>query len=245
MAKLSCRNLIRNISLILPMALAISSLFAQDEKDMPEQQKTARMYRAEGVELQNIGELDRAMALYQKAIVLDPGYAVAYNDIGIIYESRGMIDAAEKSYLKAIQADPGFLSAYSNLAILYENKRDLDRALIYWQKRAQLGFADDPWTKKAKLRIEEIRMVMSDNPVQEIVNKEAVDLMEEIKINRPPPTLERLMDSQRSFEDAKECYKNGDYATAFKLGLDAQQMDPSNKEISRFIERVQRKALSK
>jgi tetratricopeptide (TPR) repeat protein len=245
MAKFSCRKITKPFFLILPLALVVSSLFAQDEKDMPEQQKTARRYRAEGYELQNIGELDRAMALYQKAVALDPRYATAYNDIGIIYESRGMSDAAEESYLKAIQTDPGLLSAYSNLAILYENKRDLDRALIYWQKRAQLGFLDDPWTQKAKLRQDEIRMVLSENPVQDIINREAIDLMEDLKSQRLPPELQYLVDSRRSFEKAKECFKKEEYAAAFKLALDAQQMDPSNKEISRFIERVQRKALSK
>ena len=80
-------------------AASSSILSGQEEKNLSELQKQARSYRAQGLELQCIGNMDAAMSLYQKAIELDPAYPVAYNDLGIIYEAKGLIDRAEESYL--------------------------------------------------------------------------------------------------------------------------------------------------
>jgi len=88
----------------------------------------ARKYREEGLENQRLGNLPAAMTLYQKAIALDPTYAVAYNDLGVIYEAAGYPDRAKESYFKAIKIDPSYLGSYTNIALLYEEQRDLERA---------------------------------------------------------------------------------------------------------------------
>ena len=47
------------------------------------------------------------MALYQKAVAVDPSYAEAYNDLGVIYEAVNAPDKAEQCYIKSIKVDPG------------------------------------------------------------------------------------------------------------------------------------------
>src|SRR4030042_102417 len=94
--------------------------FWKQEKNLTELQKQARIYRAQGLEFQHIGNLDEATVFYQKAIQLDPVYAVAFNDLGIVYETRGFIDRAEECYLQAVKVNPNYLSAYTNLALFYE-----------------------------------------------------------------------------------------------------------------------------
>ncbi len=136
---------------------------AQEDADQLHLQ--AQQYRQAGLEKQRIGNLSEAMSLYQKAIAVDPGYAVAYNDLGVVYEAMGLPARAEESYLKALKIDPGYLGAYTNLALFYENKRDLEKAAFYWGKRAQIGSPDDPWTQKAARRLKDIRM--SKQPVSE------------------------------------------------------------------------------
>lgn len=125
----------------------------------------ARQYREAGLEKQRIGNLSEAMSLYQKAITVDPGYAVAYNDLGVIYEALGSPERAEESYLKSLKIDPAYSSVYTNLALFYENQRDLDKAAFYWDKRAQIGSLDDPWTQKAANRFKDIRM--SKQPISD------------------------------------------------------------------------------
>ncbi len=191
-----------------------------------------------------MGNLDAAMALYQKAVACDPSYAIVHNDLGIVYEAKGMLERAEESYLKAIQTDPHFLSPYSNLAILYENKLDLNKAMIYWEKRAQMGLADDPWTKRARKRLKDIRLVLSDRPLEDIREREVAGFLRDVENKKRVFGEGKKGKSAVLFEKARMSYEAGEYAAAIKEALDAQQLDPSNKEIETFIEQVQLRALS-
>ncbi|TAM39117.1 hypothetical protein EPN54_03570, partial [bacterium] len=44
--------------------------------------KQAEEYRNTGLEYQRTGDLDMAVSLYQKALAVDPGYGIVYNDLG-------------------------------------------------------------------------------------------------------------------------------------------------------------------
>lgn len=218
----------------------------QEEKNLSALQKQARMYRAQGLELQRIGNADDAMSLYQKAVELDPSYAIAYNDLGIICEAKGFTDRAEEYYLKSIEIDPDYLSAYTNLALLYETKRDLDKAAAYWKKRAELGLPDDPWTQKARKRLEDINLVLSNMPLEEVLREqEVVELLKEVATQKTVMEKDDKELAKNHFGKAKQSYDKEDYATAIKEALDAQQLDPANKEIEKFIEKVQTRALSR
>jgi len=142
---------------------AMASSAAQEDSDQLHLQ--AVQYRQAGLEKQRVGNFAEAMSLYQKAIIVDPGYAVAYNDLGVIYEAMGFPERAEESYLKSLKIDPAYLSVYTNLALFYEKQHDLEKAVFYWGKRAQIGSPDDPWTQKAASRFQDIRM--SKQPVSE------------------------------------------------------------------------------
>jgi len=177
---------------------------------------------------------------------MDPSYVVAYNDLGIIYEAKGFIDQAEECYLKSIEISPNYLSAYSNLALLYEGKRDLDKAAVYWRERIQLGKPNDPWTQKARKRLEDINLVLSDKPIeQDMREQEVVELMRDVAIQKAILRKDDKELSKSHFEKAKQSYEKEDYATAIKEALDAQQLNPADKEIEKFIDKVQTRALSK
>jgi|EPASupsiteSAE347_1022098.scaffolds.fasta_scaffold04738_2 tetratricopeptide (TPR) repeat protein len=163
-----------------------SYLFAADEiggvvsDEVYSLSSQARVYRIEGVKYQDLGDLDSALKMYQKAVQLDPAYPVAYNDLGIIYEAKGDISRAEESYLQALKIDPFLLDAYTNLALLYENKRELEKAVYYWEKRVELGNPDDPWTLKAQQRLLDVRLALSRDPAAEARQREAVALVKEV-----------------------------------------------------------------
>lgn len=239
------------ISLLL--IIHVEFLFAQEvknstivsEKKLTELQKQARLYREEGLRFQNTGNLDLATKMYQKAIELDPAYAVPYNDLGIILEGSGFTDAAIMSYLKAIKADPDYLSAYSNLALLYENQRDLKSAAFYWKKRAQSGSLDDPWTQKAKQRLKDIEMALGKSRLQGSREQEVISLLKDVEVEKFILKKSDKEQSRDYFKKAMTCYKNGDEVTAIKLAIDASYLDPSNKEIKEFIDKIQTRLLSK
>lgn len=219
-------------------------------------QKEARLYRSQGVALQRVNDLDSAMAFYQKAVELDPVYAVAYNDLGVIYEAKGWIDRAESSYIKAINIDPAYLSPYSNLALLYENKHELHQAAFFWQKRAELGSPNDPWTQRARSRLEDINLVLGQRPDVSSREQEILELMQEVSANlsvlkkeEDKPYKKVQQDNQEMsrdyFNKAKQSYEKGDHIVALKQATEAQQLDPSNKNVNTFVEELQRRLLSK
>lgn len=230
-----------------------------EEKKLTPLQQQARTYRQQGTEYQRVGKLDEALVLYEKAIQLDPMYAVAYNDAGIIFEAKGQTDRAQASYIQAIKISPQYLSPYSNLAMLYEVKRDLVLAAFYWGKRAMLGPPDDPWTVKAKQRFDDIRLVLGvakvDTREQEILDfmnealaKKNAAKEEAYSRTRTPREPTIPPDAQRAkdfFWKAKLSYEVGDYELALKEAVNAHLLDPSNDAITEFMDKLQTLVLSK
>lgn len=222
-------------------------------EELTQLQEQARLYRQKGHEMQRLGSLDEALAFYKKAVVCDPSYAVVQNDLGVLYEIQGLPGAAEESYLKSIQLDPLYLSAYSNLALLYESKHRLDKAAYYWQKRVELSTANDPWTRKARERLEDIRLVSGDQTPPLAREQEIFALSQEVAAERTAPISGNLMPVEQNnkvrarqfFTNAQASYARGEGVTALKEALEAQQCDPSNKSVLKFIEELQRKLLSR
>lgn len=210
-------------------------------------QQQARMYRQQGLQFQHIGNIDQAMMMYQKAVELDPAYAVAYNDLGVLFEGMDEPDRAEQCYLKAAQVDPLFASAYSNLAIFYENKRDLVRAAYYWKKRIEHGMVDDPWTLKARKRLVDIKLVLGEEPAPVQLEKEqdVVNLMKDVSAKKAVLNRDQKALARDYFEKAKRNYLKREYVLAWKQAVDAQLLDSSNDEIAEFVEKLQSTLLSK
>lgn len=217
----------------------------EELKSLTQLQLEARAYRSEGLKYQQIGNIDAALGFYQKAIKLDPLYAVAYNDLGVIYELRGASDRAEESYLNAIKIDPSYLSACTNLALLYENKRDFDKAAIYWGKRAALGSPEDPWTEKAKKRLSDIEWVSAKSPLRDSREQEVVEFLKEVANKKAILRKDNKALAREHLRKAKKSYDKQDYATAIKEALDAQQLDPGHQVIENFIDKAQIRALTK
>jgi Flp pilus assembly protein TadD len=168
-------------------------------------------YRNQGMLLQNKGDLQGAMQLFQEAQKEDPGYAEVYNDIGVLYEAQGFSSQAEEQYLKAVELDPCFASAYSNLALYYEGKRDVQQARLYWQKRIELGNPDDPWTKKAKEKL----IALGEGPVS-MGPASAADT-----------GLTPMQQEARKYrEEGLRLQKLGDVDTALTCYLKACEIDP-------------------
>lgn len=204
----------------------------------------SRVYRQKGLELQTLGDLEGAMSWYQKAIEFDPTYVLPYNDLGILFEAKGMPERAEEMYLKAITVDPSYLSAYSNLALLYENLHKLDKAMEYWQERADRGLPDDPWTIKARKRIIDIKLVEGQEPVSS-KEQQVIGLIDDVLQEKYLVANDNRQLAEMYFRRARLSYKRGAEVVAYRQALDAFQLDPTNPEIQAFIEKLHTRQLSR
>ncbi len=221
----------------------------QSSKTTPEEelsltQLQARMYREAGMKMQQAGDLERALSYYQKAVELDPQLAAVHNDVGVLYEAMGKTDQAEESYRKALKINPAYASAYTNLALLYESKRDLKQAGLCWQQRAQLGPAGDPWAEKAQQRLHDILWAMGEYTQESGREQDVVDLLRSIATKKELFRNDEKAQAQHYLDQAKLSYKKDDYANAMRLAVNAQLLDPTDREINEFIEKLQTRALS-
>ncbi len=221
-----------------------AGVFGEESVDLTELQKQARLYRNQGFQYQSSGDLERALAFYQKAVQLDPAYAVVYNDLGVSFETKGQPEKAEELYLKTIHIDPYYLSAYSNLASLAENKGDFEKAAYYWHKRytvgKELGLERDAWTIKAKERLEQIGLTQGGYNEYQLI-----DFMREVARQKQKARTQNSALAQAYMDKAKIYYIKGDYVTALKEAVNAQQLDPSDQDIDEFIDKTQIRLFSR
>ncbi len=228
-------------------------------------QKQARDYRQQGWLFQERGDLESAMICYQKAMLADPNYAVAYNDVGVILEGLDQPEEAKQMYLKAIEVDPHYPNSYSNLALLYEAEKNYTNAVICWIQRTVLGGINDPWTEAARKRLQDIAEIYPQ--AFKSLGEEGEKHIQELDVSKlPPPEEPKLSefpepaqadfvsestppkaDNKKLAEEhlmlAKESFNHGQYVSALKEATMAEYLDSSNKEISAFVDTVRKKLL--
>src|SRR5262249_45239972 len=78
---------------------------------------------------EEIGEHDRAIENYGRAIELNPNYFPAYYSRAGAYYAKGDYDQAIEDYGRAIRLKPNYAEAFNNRAIAYFAKGDVDKAV--------------------------------------------------------------------------------------------------------------------
>ena len=71
------------------------------------------------------GRIDEALEQYRKALELQPSYAEAHNNLGLLLARRGQLDEAIAQFQKALEANPTSREIRNNLgAALASHKRN-------------------------------------------------------------------------------------------------------------------------
>jgi tetratricopeptide (TPR) repeat protein len=81
----------------------------------------------QGRALSDEKKIEEAIEAYEKAIKIEPEYAEAHNDLGLIYEENGEYKRAVLSYKAAIRINPDYADAYNNLGLVYGKMDDYER----------------------------------------------------------------------------------------------------------------------
>jgi len=101
-------------------------------------------YRGLGINYKNSGRYERAISVYQKAILLDPQDFEAYISLGDIYSITGKYDNALEFYKQALAINPQIWKIYIRIGELYDRKGDIDKAILSYKKALEInsGFAE-------------------------------------------------------------------------------------------------------
>jgi tetratricopeptide (TPR) repeat protein len=78
---------------------------------------------------------EAAVDAYERVVDIDPGYAAAWNNLGLLQHRMGRYERAQACYSKALEADDSCCQAAFNLGSLHEDLSDLSTA-IGWYRRA-------------------------------------------------------------------------------------------------------------
>lgn len=94
---------------------------------------TAQALFTQALEAQRSGETERALALLQQTVALDPTLKGAFNSLGNLYYARKQYHQALGMYHKALEVDPAYGKARNNLGSTYLQLAMHDQAIVELQ----------------------------------------------------------------------------------------------------------------
>ena len=83
------------------------------------------------------GELDLALADFNKSIAFEPDFVNAYANRGVVYGIKGKYDLAIKDFTKALELKPNYYEALLNRGITYSQIGQFDKAIIDFTRMLQ------------------------------------------------------------------------------------------------------------
>jgi tetratricopeptide (TPR) repeat protein len=82
---------------------------------------------------------EEAIDAYRRVVAIDPGYAAAWNNRGLLHHRLGQHGEARIAYRAALDADPACAEAAYNLGSLLEDLGDLPVSITWYQKALALA----------------------------------------------------------------------------------------------------------
>lgn len=84
-----------------------------------------------------------ALSWFEKAVVSDPKFAFAWDNVGFCSRQLEKYDRALEAYQKSLAIDPKGKMPLQNIPVVYQFKNDFDKAIIAYQKLQEV-YPGDP-----------------------------------------------------------------------------------------------------
>ncbi|MBW4497732.1 MAG: serine protease [Oscillatoria princeps RMCB-10] len=126
-----------NLGIPIQMFLKPDSQMAKGTQ--PEPAKDATAHFSQGFALEQQGDLKGALAEYSQAIAMNPNYADAYNNRGVVRYDSGDKPAALADYNEAIRINPNLASAYYNRGLVRYDSGDKPAALADYNQAIRIN----------------------------------------------------------------------------------------------------------
>jgi tetratricopeptide (TPR) repeat protein len=183
-------------------------------------------------------KVDDAIAQFQQALQINPGYAEAHNDLGAALLQQGKVDEAIAHYQQALQIEPGSGNAHYNLGNVLLRKGKVDDAIAQFQQALQIN-PDDA----------DARNNLGDALLQKGSVDEAIAQFQKAQQIKPDAetcySLGNALVQKGSVDEAISCFQkalqiNPDYADAHvNLGGALLQKGAVDEAISQFQQALQ------
>lgn len=102
-----------------------------------------------GIVYQRTGRSAEAVAMFKKAIAINPEQPAYYNQLGIVHRGAGRFAEAQRAYTNALEVDANYPLAHLNLAILYDlYLGEPGKAMTHYRRYGELYPADRQQVEK-------------------------------------------------------------------------------------------------
>jgi tetratricopeptide (TPR) repeat protein len=91
------------------------------------------------VQAEEAGEKQRAIALYEEILAIDPQYAAAYINLGTINFHLRQYDRAEELYRRATEVDPSYVLAFFDLGNVLDELQRPDESIAAYRQAVTLA----------------------------------------------------------------------------------------------------------
>jgi tetratricopeptide (TPR) repeat protein len=91
------------------------------------------------VHAEESGDKQRAIALYEQILSIDPDYAAACINLGTVFFHLRQFGRAEELYRHATEADPGYVLAYFDLGNVLDELERLDESVAAYKRAVALS----------------------------------------------------------------------------------------------------------
>jgi tetratricopeptide (TPR) repeat protein len=94
-----------------------------------------------------------AIDAYRRVVAIDPSYAAAWNNLGLLLHRMGRYDEACEAYSTAVAQDPTCAEAPYNLGSLAEDRGDIEGAIVQYRRALEVSpdYADAHFNLAAAL----------------------------------------------------------------------------------------------
>jgi tetratricopeptide (TPR) repeat protein len=82
---------------------------------------------------------EEAIDAYRRVVSIDPTYAAAWNNLGLLLHRMGRYDEASEAYLSALDQDPQCCEAAYNLGSLHEDRGAIEDAIGDYRRALELS----------------------------------------------------------------------------------------------------------
>lgn len=130
---------IKGISLIILFIIFVTPVFGQSVNELVN----------EGISYGKLGEYNKAIETFDKAIAINPDEKVAWYNKGIAYDKLGEYEKSIEAYNGAITIDPDFADAWNNKGIALGRLGKNDEAIQAFDRVLDIN-PDDEYALQSK-----------------------------------------------------------------------------------------------
>ncbi len=133
----------RNLFLLICLALSLPSLFAQRRIETSSYNAAARNHYQQALNQRDAQDLPGAKRLLRLALQEDNRYVDAYDQMADLYYRQNLLDSAVYYYQQSVNIIPRHLLSHQRLALVFKQQNEFSAALVQYDVILRT-FGDNP-----------------------------------------------------------------------------------------------------